>query len=468
MADIDGDFKLGLRPSPFLSAMEIPHLDQYFGVWSVLEEHFRAMVDRVSQIDIALHVAQMRAQDSASTSRARYQITESGIAVIPITGTMTKYGSSLSSAGSTVAIRRAVLNAMRDDKVKAIALLIDSPGGTVAGTRDLAAQVAEASKQKPTVAYIEDLGASAAYWVASQAREIYANPTAMVGSIGTFAVIQDASGAAAQLGIKVHVIRAGEFKGAGTAGTEITREQLDQWQQIVDDLNEHFIRGVSDGRRLTLLRTRQLADGRAHIAATASHLGLIDGVKSFDETLNQLLPIRRSKSMAETTTENPVTVTVPKPAAATLQQIEAACPGADNDFLCGQLRNAATEEQARNAWMAEQQKRIEAAKVEAISAQTKIAEAEAKAKAAETEAMIAKAKMPIPGVAPLGNSGTGKQSASDGDPVAAWNELIDGYAASLGNRGKAISKAVREHPEAHRAYLVAYNGQHNRPCNLHE
>lgn len=131
------------------------------------------------------------------------------------------------------------------------------------------------------------------------------------------------------------------------------------------------------------------------------------------------------------------------PVAASYAEIKAACTGADADFICSQLEQSATIDQARNAWMAEQSKRLTAKEAELA------------------QAKAAAAKPPAPGVAPLGDAGA-KKSDDAGDPLARWNELVDGYAKTTGDRGKAISMAVRKHPEAHRDYLVAFNAERGR------
>ncbi|MDE2472037.1 MAG: S49 family peptidase, partial [Bradyrhizobium sp.] len=282
-----------LRTDSPLLALGVPHLDQYFGVWAILEEPFRAAVARAKQINLQVHVAETRAQQiqqqpKAAGDRKPYGMSGS-VAVIEMSGELMKFASSLSSGTGTVAVRRQVRAAAADEDVGAIVLRIDSPGGTVSGTQDLADDVAAAAAKKPVYAFIEDLGASAAYWVASQASKIFAaNATTIVGSIGTFAVIEDQSGAAAMEGVKVHVIRAGEFKGGTVAGAPVEQKTLAWWQEMVDALNEQFVRGVAKGRGLTLTRVRELADGRAHVGQAAAALGLVDGIQSFDETLSQL------------------------------------------------------------------------------------------------------------------------------------------------------------------------------------
>lgn len=220
----------------------------------------------------------------------RYEL-QDGIAVIDIAGAMMK-GESLYSwffgSPTIPQIEAQVRAAANDPAVNAILLRIDSPGGTVAGTSDLADAVFEARKTKRVVAYISDLGASAAYYVASQADEIYCDTDAIVGSIGVYLVVPDYSKLFEKEGITTHVIRAGENKGAGTPGAPVTDAHIAEFQREVDQLNEMFVEAVSRGRGWTVERASKLNDGRVHVGRYAVDLGLVDAVKSFDNTMREL------------------------------------------------------------------------------------------------------------------------------------------------------------------------------------
>lgn len=222
-----------------------------------------------------------------SQDRDDVNVTSDGIAVIQLVGPLTK-GFSFFSGTSTVEIRSKLRAALINPDVKAILLHIDSPGGTVAGTADLADDVKAVNKIKPVVAHIDDLGASAAFWVASQATRITANRTAEVGSIGTVAVVDDLSKMFDKAGIKVHVISTGKFKGAFEMGSEITDAQLEHLQEVVDDLNEHFLEGVTEGRDMSMSDLKKVADGRTFIASKAMGFGLIDAVQPISETVSEI------------------------------------------------------------------------------------------------------------------------------------------------------------------------------------
>src|SRR6185436_13049667 len=139
--------------------------------------------------------------------------------------------------------------AAADPSIKTILLLIDSPGGTIAGTAELADSVAAANKIKPVIAHADDQMASAAYWIASQCRMITSNRTALVGSIGTYVEVYDTSKMYENAGVKVHMISTGPHKGALVDGTPVTDDQLAEVQKLVDSLNRHFLAAVSAGRK---------------------------------------------------------------------------------------------------------------------------------------------------------------------------------------------------------------------------
>jgi len=450
----NANLQIDLRP---LTGLDL-NLDQYCGLWAVEEVRFLQMVERIARLDLAAHVAARQPAIAAAAKIAPADNRQT-VAVIDITGTMTKRGSSLSDAGATILLRRAVRQAADDEAIDAIVLRIDSPGGTVAGTADLAREVAAAGRRKPVWAFVEDLAASAAYWVASQAARIVANDrTAMIGSIGTYVGLYDYSAAAGQQGIRPVVIRAGKYKGAGFPGTEITHEQQAVWQKLIDKTQAEFSAGVAAGRKMPISRVDELADGRVHMAADAQSLGLIDAVMPFEETIAQLLgQLGAGKTESNTKTSSPpskrgetqvseTTTTTPPPA--TLEDLKICCPGADNDFLVGELAKKATVDQAQSAWMEEQNARLAAAEKKAAEAEQKAAEVDKKANAAKTAA----------GVDPLSAAGAaGDDSGDTADAVEQFNLLVRENIKAGMSRRAAIQAAARAHPYEHTAYLAAVN-----------
>ena len=436
-------------------------IDDFFGIWAIEETRFRQAVERYQGINLVAHIQANRGQvnhlvaeattdiKAASDGQRLFNLNRDGVAEIRLRGPMMKYANSMSGGASTVFARRQIRQAVNDPDVGAIMLVIDSPGGTVAGTMDLAEEIAKAAAKKPVYAFIEDLAASAAMWISSQATKVFANnATALVGSIGTFAVLYDYSGAAEKLGVKVHVIKAGNFKGTGTPGTEITEQQLAEAQRIVDSLNTEFLSGVAKGRRIPLERMKEIADGRVHPAAEAIGLGLVDDVQSYDQTLadlsNQARKTRRSYSM-----------TVQNENAATLQELKQAMPDAGADFLVSQLEKGASVDQALRDYSAK-------IKADNEALQKRLAETEAKHK---QELEDAKQQLKVVGVEPLGAEKSHQAGSEDGyvgatgDPVADFDAAVRNEMQlhpQLG-RQRCVMGVARRNPALHQAYLLATN-----------
>lgn len=254
---------------------------QYLGPWAIEPTRFAAMVALAKAGH--LHAAAKPAQ----SEREPFLMDSSGIAIVPISGTIMKQESKFGGT-SSLEVRRSLRAAVADPEVKAILLSIDSPGGTVAGQSELADAVRSANARKPVYAQINDLGASAAYWTASQARSVSANDTALVGSIGTLAVVEDTSKAYEMAGVQVHVLSTGQYKGAFVDGTEVTDDHLSDLQAIVDQTNEFFLSAVEVGRTMARSQVEQVADGRLWLAGQAMALGLVDHVRSQDDTLDAI------------------------------------------------------------------------------------------------------------------------------------------------------------------------------------
>lgn len=216
-----------------------------------------------------------------------YSISE-GVALFQLHGPMTKSDSCMSwfyGGMSTVRLRQSLRNAARDPAVRSILIDVDSPGGQVSGTSELAADIAKIRKMKPVVAYVSDMAASAAYWVASQCDAVLTSSTAMIGSIGAYMVVEDTSRMYENRGIKVEVIKSANFKGSGTDGTTITEPQKAEWRRNIKAIHSQFVKAVATGRSMSEKQADDVADGRCHVGQAAVDLGLADAVCDIDGAL---------------------------------------------------------------------------------------------------------------------------------------------------------------------------------------
>jgi signal peptide peptidase SppA len=245
--------------------------------WAMEPMALKAFIERMAELP-ATSILQSVA---VVQKPAELRILE-GTAIIPISGILLKTVPGWLKffdieATSYVEIRSQLRAALASVEVTRIHLQIDSPGGQVDGVVETADAIFAARSQKPVTATIEDLGASAAYWLASQAETVTAaNRNTEAGSIGVYTVYVDWTKADERFGVKVIVIRSGEHKGMGA--DSITENQIAAVQEIVDRIADNFIEAVAEGRGKDPADIRELATGQLWIAAAARDLGLIDQV----------------------------------------------------------------------------------------------------------------------------------------------------------------------------------------------
>ena len=264
----------------------------------IINRHVAGVV--LSQEEIAAVTATKAAKGTSTF------VIAGGRAIIPVSGVIAKYsrmvnGSSQPRGTSLERLRTQLNEAVEDPRVESIFLHIESPGGSVTGLADFGGEVLKASGIKPVTAFIDDLGASAAYWIASQANQIFATKFADVGSIGVYSLIVDSTGWAKNEGFKVHILRTGDNKGVGAPGVAITDEQLAVIQQSVDVHFEAFLSAILAGRSergLTDEDLRQLADGRTYMGDEVVSSKLIDGIMTLEQALAADLPQIRIEQTA--------------------------------------------------------------------------------------------------------------------------------------------------------------------------
>ncbi len=250
--------------------------------WAMEPGRLGQLAHRVATAADPLKVLALR---SSATWRG-YRL-EDGRAHIEVRGVLMRrapwYAALFGGVTETDTIAAQVLEADQARGVEAIVLHFDSPGGEVDGLEAAAEAIAGATK--PTLAVVDGLAASGAYWLASQADEVSATSTSQVGSIGVYTVLTDSSKAAERRGIKVHVLRSGEQKGVGVPGAPIADASLDGLREVVDGLAALFVGRVASGRRLSPAAARELATGQTWLAAEAQKRGLVDRVEGLDAAL---------------------------------------------------------------------------------------------------------------------------------------------------------------------------------------
>lgn len=174
-----------------------------------------------------------------------------------------------------------------DDSVKAVILHINTPGGGAAASQEIyeAVKRVRDEKKKRVVASIETVGASGGYYVAMGANKIYANPAAIVGSIGVIAQWVNYGELLRWAKLKDVTMKAGELKDTGSPTREMTPEERKYLQGLIDDMHAQFIAAVAEGRKMKVEEITPLASGRVWTGLQAKPLKLVDEVGDFQKAV---------------------------------------------------------------------------------------------------------------------------------------------------------------------------------------
>jgi protease-4 len=173
----------------------------------------------------------------------------------------------------------ALLNqAAKDDRVKAILVHIDSGGGVASGGEALYRAVRAAAEEKPVVAVIDGIGASAAYMTALGADRIVARESAITGSIGVIFQYAHFEELLAKIGAEYEEIKSAPIKGEPSLFHEPPPEALEMIRALVDDSYDWFVGLVAERRNLSEAEARRLSDGSVYTGGRALDLKLIDAV----------------------------------------------------------------------------------------------------------------------------------------------------------------------------------------------
>jgi protease IV len=220
---------------------------------------------------------------SSSTYQEEYVSGEGAdtIAVIPVEGQILSADNSVSATRPTVTpegLSDALDQARDDASVAAVVLEINSPGGGVTASDLMHGSIEEfkESTDMPVVVSMGDVAASGGYYIATAADEILANETTLTGSLGVVIPLLNFSEASDTYGVTQNYITSGEFKAMGSSWKELTPEEREIFQSIVDEDYDGFVDVIVEGRDLPEERVRELADGRIYSGEQARDLGLVD------------------------------------------------------------------------------------------------------------------------------------------------------------------------------------------------
>lgn len=269
--------------------------------WALMPERLNAFAGvlrrwKSGAIADASTMQSIQADKAARADKRSNNVAAGGgqIAVLPLYGVVTQRGNmmdDISGPGSTSTQRftQSLREAIADPAVGSILIDIDSPGGSVYGVGELAAEIMQARGSKQIVAIANSLAASAAYWIGCAASEFYVTPGGEVGSIGVWQAHEDWSKALDEDGIKVTLISAGKFKVEGNPYTPLDGDAQAFMQSRVDDYYQAFSKGVAKARGVGIDAVRNgMGQGRVLGADAALSEKMVDGIMTFDDLIKKM------------------------------------------------------------------------------------------------------------------------------------------------------------------------------------
>jgi protease-4 len=175
----------------------------------------------------------------------------------------------------------------KNDRVKAVVLRIDSPGGVVGPSQEIHEEVKKLAAKKKVVVSMGSLAASGGYYIAAPASVIFANPGTITGSIGVIIKLSNLQELLDKVGVKVTTIKTGTYKDIGSPSRPMTEDDKALLQGVIDSSYNQFVKAVAQGRKLPEAQVRLLADGRIFTGEQALALKLVDRLGNMQDALDE-------------------------------------------------------------------------------------------------------------------------------------------------------------------------------------
>lgn len=183
-------------------------------------------------------------------------------------------------------LSKAIRAARNDDKVKAIVMRVNSPGGSAMASEVIRREVELAAKEKPVIVSMGNYAASGGYWISSSADYIFADPNTLTGSIGVFGTVPNLKGFMNdKLGLTFDEVKTNENSDFGTLTKPLSPYQLKMMQKHVTETYDDFITLVSETRNLRKTFVDSIAQGRVWSGSNAIEIGLVDELGGIEQAI---------------------------------------------------------------------------------------------------------------------------------------------------------------------------------------
>lgn len=217
---------------------------------------------------------------SAPTEKVKYQKTR--LAVLYADGEIV-------DEGSEGIVREDFIEAIQaiqaDDKIKAVVLRVNSPGGSAYASEQIWKAIDDLKTKKPVVVSMGDLAASGGYYIASGAQKIVASSNTLTGSIGIFGMFLNVEELTQKIGLNVDVVKTNELSDFGDMSRQMTDLEKAKMQRYIESGYELFVKRCAEGRKMSVDAIKAIAEGRVWTGEKAKELGLVDELGDIDRAI---------------------------------------------------------------------------------------------------------------------------------------------------------------------------------------
>jgi protease-4 len=194
------------------------------------------------------------------------------------------------------AIKQSLKDAREDDKVKAIVLRVDSPGGSALTSELIWREIELTKKIKPVVVSMGNVAASGGYYIACNANTIFAEEGTITGSIGVFGVLPNMSTLAKNIGINAEQVKTHKNASGYSLFEPIDADFKQFTLESVESIYTTFLERVAIGRKMTTAQVDSIAQGRVWTGADALKLGLVDKIGGLEDAIKHAATLGKTKS----------------------------------------------------------------------------------------------------------------------------------------------------------------------------
>jgi len=263
-------------------ALELGLVDSLF-YRDQLENHFASLMEKENYDDVEF--ISLKKYDRVRNENSREKFKKDKIAIIYAQGEI-KSGEGSETVIGSERLSKAIRQARKDEKVKAIVLRVNSPGGSALASDVIWREMKLAQEEKPVVVSMGDVAASGGYYIACAADKIYASPNTITGSIGVFGILMSFEELLTdKLGFTFDQVKTNKFADLGSPNRPLTKEEYDIIHESVVNIYDTFTSKVAEGRNMSQENVDNIGQGRVWSGINAMDINLIDEYGGLEEAI---------------------------------------------------------------------------------------------------------------------------------------------------------------------------------------